>query len=168
MSRQQAISIRFFHSDRDGLRQAGLTSSLASVQCIGTAEARAAAANRDSGGASASSRWVQPTPGPSAVPRKARGGAEPQGPFNPHHLDLVADPFCIALYRARIRILKHERGLLSPGQTLSLDPDIPKAGQKEANAEVTFDLTSPHQLHTERFKRAKLLPPHANTNGRVS
>lgn len=98
--------MRFFHSDRAGLSQAGMTSSLASVQCIGTAEARAAAANRDSGGASASSRWVQPTPGPSAVPRRARGGAEPQGPFNPHRWDLVADPSCTALYRVRIRILK--------------------------------------------------------------
>lgn len=65
-------------------------------------------------------------------------------------------------------MLTHECGLLSPGQTLPPDPDILKAGQKEANAEATFGLTNPHQLHTERLRSAKLLPPHANTNGRVS
>lgn len=65
-----------------------------------------------------------------------------------------------------IRMLKHVRGLLSPGQTLPPDLDIPKAGQKEANAEVTSDLTSPHQLHTQRFRSAKPLPPHFNPIGR--
>lgn len=65
-----------------------------------------------------------------------------------------------------IRMLKHEHGLLSPGQTLPPDLDIPKAGQKEANAEVTSDLTTPHQLHTQRFRSAKPLPPHFNPSGR--
>lgn len=169
VSREEAISVGFSHSDRAHLSQAGLTSSLSSVQCTGTAEARAAAANRDSRGARASSRWGHtPTPGPSAVPRRARGGAERRGPISLHLLHLTADRSYTASYRVSIRMLKHERGLLSPGQTLPTDPDIPKAGQKEANAEVTFDLTSPHQFHTERFRSAKLLPPHANTNGRVT
>lgn len=62
-------------------------------------------------------------------------------------------------------MLKPEHGLLPSGQTLPSDPDIPKEGQKEANAEVTSDLTSSHQLHAERFRSAKPPPPHANTNG---
>lgn len=74
-----------------------------------------------------SSRGVQPAPGPSAVPRRARGRAEWQRPLPSYLLDLAAA--LLALFYtgpapARM-ILKSERGLLSP------DQDSPKAGQKE-------------------------------------
>lgn len=107
--------------------QARPTSSLTPAQCVGAAEARAAAACRDSEGATVSSRGVQPAPGPSAVPRRARGRAEWQRPLPSYLLGLAADPSTLFYTGpAPVRmILKSECGLLSP------DQDSPKAGQKK-------------------------------------
>lgn len=107
--------------------RARLASSLTPAQCIGAAEAGAAAACRDSEGATVSSRWVQPTPGPQLY----SGGQGAELHFNAHSLLFFWTLLQIhlALFYpgpepVRI-ILNYEFGLLSS------DRDIPKARQKE-------------------------------------
>lgn len=128
VSRQETISMGSFIQIGLVPGQARLTSSFPPAQY-------AAAACRDSERASVSSRWVQPTPGPLAVPRRARGRAEfHRSLTRPFSWTLLQIPLALP-YTGPVSvrmILKHERGLWSPDQTLPLTCIFPKLDKRRS------------------------------------